>query len=169
MTEIQKEEVNLMDYKKIKLWDRRAFIVSISGFFIVLFALLAWVEYVMLPEGYQFEKLSRIHDVFTCCNGDGRYAKSWVGNRQINCGAATYFAIISRPGDACFEAINFNGRLVTIELVKVPAIGEDYLTVSKIESYGQIIYEKNEMRLRKSWIFNSRRVREHIFHLLVFL
>ena len=146
-----------IDYTQMQWWDRKIFLRSVAAFAAVLAGLLAWIEHVKLPEGYEFEKLPPLTGIYNCCEAGGRYSASWVGGTQIVCSPISYFIFIGTPRNDCGLKSQINGVSVEVTRAVVPSLTERSPLVTLITSGTHIYYEMDDRELRRLWINGSRR------------
>jgi hypothetical protein len=147
-----------IDYTQMQWWDRKVFMRSAAAFVAVLVGLLAWIEHVKMPEGYEFEKLPLLTGIYKCCEAGGRYSASWVGGTQVVCGSITYFGFIGRPNHDCGRKEQLNRQQVEVEQVLFPTLANGFQPeVSRITSNSNAYYEVSSSELRRRWLNNSRR------------
>jgi len=145
-----------IDYTQMQWWDRKVFMRSAAAFVAVLVGLLAWIEHVKMPEGYEFEKLPLLTGIYKCCEAGGRYSASWVGGTQVVCGPINYYGLFGTNRSDCGLKNQINGQLVAVERVVVPLLGNQGLLARRVTSNSKTYYELTDQELRTRWIDGSR-------------
>lgn len=108
------------------------------------------------PEGHVFERLPAISGVYRCCEAGGRYSKSWVGRRGVNCQGFSYYHLGTGRNDCGFKE-QLDGVQVVVEQVLIPAYDGPLPLVSKIGAGGNTYYEISDGRIRELWINGSQK------------
>ena len=146
-----------IDYTQLQWWDRKIFVRSVAAFVAVLVGLLAWIEHVKPPEGYEFEKLPLLTGIYKCCEAGGRYSASWVGGTQVVCSPVSYFVFMGTPRNDCGLKGQINGVSVEVTRAVLPSLTNRSPLATRITSGTQVHYEIDDRKLRLLWIDSSRR------------
>lgn len=146
----------LTPQQEIKWWNLKLLLRSLLVGLIFFGVFWAFGKRAEPPEGYVFEKLPPLLGTYHCCDGGGKYTRSWVGGTAVNCSPTGYYQFLGAGRNDCRHKETLNLRTVEVIRAITPSSGDRSPLVIKISSMGKSIYEIDDQRLRERWIAETQ-------------
>ncbi len=138
-------------------WNRKAFFYTLTICAIVGLSQYLWLQRVLLPENYVFERLPIITGEWWsggCGNG---YTCARVGNTPVYCSTSGYFVFVAASRGVCGHLRIPNGEMITAERIKIPTSdGDNYIYLISAKSPNQQYFLESDREVRDRWVRNSK-------------
>lgn len=131
-------------------WNKRIFLYSFIPCMFLLLVLWAYVWHVSESPDLvgKFETIEAEEGPWNCCKGDGKYERSFVGNKQISCHSPIFFPF----GVAYSNCAQFNiprGEYVYLKKTKYPKLFGSGYYISQIDSKERNYFNKTNKESRE--------------------
>ncbi|MDE2417213.1 MAG: hypothetical protein KGN32_05340 [Burkholderiales bacterium] len=139
-----------------RLTMKKVFIFTILPSSIVLFILLAVVQYVAPDRESEIQRMPPRTGIYRCCEATGRYSRSWVNDVVAECNRFTYFAFLGTNRNDCGFKEKIDGKSVEIEEVLLPAFPKPSPVVVSMKSKEETYIQFSNERILDLWSTQSR-------------